>query len=723
MIKRLGKAKKNKQGAILIVVVLILALAMIFIATAMMLTQATRNRLYENTMSSQARLTVTSAAEVFLEALQTQEITDKQIDDMLSETPTRHTNNDDKIKMVVPGVPGMSEDDGNCTYLDLYFYDTSDKNTVYADFTTVIGDQVENVRIILKVQNGSTHIGGRFKNQIDIAGAVDKEQLRFDRGVGMTSPAARTAGVTDNTILLRASAFEESSSSKVYSDVVYAPGAVAKWGGGNTFYGSNIFLDGAYMTTKDSGVNFMGDFYFIGSSDDISFKVTSANLWKTDSNWGTNINFYFDGRTIQDRDEDSYNDDAGYVDYLLNKHSCYFVGKGGSVKGTNQNQNSSPTAKEYTINNAGSSLSGTAATNMAIYKQYNYNPSNPNYDKFPTDTRTEVFNSIDLYGSTTVLSEAKTFDYDNYTSEGELYEAGKEIPAGTEIITYPLTTTYPAYRMITKNGSKIIDPDKTIEVGSLSTYDANDDRIIDLDKGGAYYFKPGKTVINKSSDDMSKRPYVIAIDGSKTTVLYFASGTYNFNMCCFAIYNASDGMKPVIMVLEDGANFVLSDKQWADDLKGMCTSGFLSLDRGFTKADALGQYIQYHDFTFEDTEWEQANGDKVTYSSYYDGVARPNFYIYGTGNNTINFGCKSIVEAYIGLYADEGSTAGFGTAGDGAMCNIYGRLEGRRLANGTADHHLMPYCPAPADSSSDPDLRPAVTKYKVARVIYYPADM
>ena len=80
MIKRLGKAKKSKQGAILVIVVLILALAMIFISMAMLLTKATRNRLYENTMSSQARLTVTSAAEVFLEALETQEITDDQID-------------------------------------------------------------------------------------------------------------------------------------------------------------------------------------------------------------------------------------------------------------------------------------------------------------------------------------------------------------------------------------------------------------------------------------------------------------------------------------------------------------------------------------------------------------------------------------------------------------------------------------------------------------------
>ena len=118
MIKRLGKAKKKKQGAILVIVVLILALAMIFISMAMLLTKATRNRLYENAMSSQARLTVTSAAEVFLEALQTQEITDKQMDGFLAESPTKA---DGSMKMLIDGVPGMSNEADNCTILNIYY--------------------------------------------------------------------------------------------------------------------------------------------------------------------------------------------------------------------------------------------------------------------------------------------------------------------------------------------------------------------------------------------------------------------------------------------------------------------------------------------------------------------------------------------------------------------------------------------------------------------------
>jgi hypothetical protein len=195
-------------------------------------------------MSSQARLTVSAAAETFLEALQTQEITDKQMDAMLAECSTRQTDNSKKIKMVVNGVPGMSTATDNCTYLDLYYPDTTDTTKVYADFTTVIGDQTENVRVILVVEDPNTNNTGRFKNQIDIAGNVNKEQLRFTEGVGMTSPAKRAQGVTDNTILLRGKAFEESSDSIVYSDVVYAPGSTATWGGGNTLYGNQIFLDG-----------------------------------------------------------------------------------------------------------------------------------------------------------------------------------------------------------------------------------------------------------------------------------------------------------------------------------------------------------------------------------------------------------------------------------------------------------------------------------------------
>ncbi|MBQ1738693.1 MAG: hypothetical protein II108_00460, partial [Clostridiales bacterium] len=249
MIKRLAKSKKSKKGAILVIVVLILALAMIFIASAMMLTQATRRRLYSTTMQSQARLTVTAASEVFLEALKTQEITDVQIDAILGAHATRTAVETDKARMLVDGVPGMGNTADNCTYIDIYKDDNYATNKkIKVDFTTVIGNERENIQVILQARDISPSYTGRFSNQIELGKSVSKEQLRFTEGVGMIAPAylseLATANasivnpddklyVDDNTVLIRGSATEQASGGIFYSDVVYYNGS-PYLGGNNT---------------------------------------------------------------------------------------------------------------------------------------------------------------------------------------------------------------------------------------------------------------------------------------------------------------------------------------------------------------------------------------------------------------------------------------------------------------------------------------------------------
>ena len=738
MIKRLDKMKKSKRGSLLVMVVLILALAMIFISAAMMLTQTTKSRLYDNAMSSQARLTVTAAAEVFLEALETQEITDAQFDKMIDGKVMAYNKGvtpRTRIKMTVPGVPGMSSASDNCTYLDLYYPSETDKTVVNCDFTTVIGDETENVRVVLNVaptQNKNN--GGRFNNQIDIGGDVNAEEMRFTKGVGMTAPDDpsknyKRADIQDNTILLRGKAFEQSSSSVVYSDIIYAPGSTATWGGGNTFYGNQIFLDNAYMSTKDSGVKMTGDFYFIGtnnSSKDVSFICSSANAWSSADCWGptSSQKFYFSGRSIQDKDKDKMNDDAGYVKSLINARTCYFVGEGGTVSATNKQASGT-----YTITNAGSTLPGntndfsTAAGKMNVYKQYNYDPAGSN--KFPTDVKSQVLNSINMDGMTTKLSSATSFKYDNYGVDGKYYAANSEIPAGTEIITHPVTATYPEYDMKTVGATKVIDPDRTFSMDGINA--AYTSKVIDLNKGGSYYFTEGTSQGSKQGD--WSKPLVFAIDGSKTTKLYFASGDYYLNCVVFAVYNVTDSMSPVVVVLENGANLHFSeDSQW--QLSGsLCSAGFLSLNRGFTSANGIANYVQTKARGYEDKEWEQAAKDssgniiKATYSSYYDSVARPNIFIFGTGNNKFCFGNDNIFEAYIGIYpagTSSTETSGFYSVGsNGAKVTIYGRMEGKRITNGTADDYCMPYCPKPKNTNSQPSKRPAKSKYSVSNVIYY----
>ena len=473
MIKRLVKKKDSKQGAILVIVVLILALAMIFITAAMMLTQATRSRLYDNTMQSQARLTVTSASEVFLEALITQEITDDQIDQMLSESPSRHDDDSDKIMMVVDGVPGMSRDPDNCTYLDLYYPDTDDTNIVYADFSTIIGDQRENVRIVLSVSHSDPHPSGRFKNQIDIAASVSTSQLRFDQGVGMVNPAL--GPVDDNTILLRGGAYEQTSDAIFFSDLVYS-GGTAKLGGGNYYKGNMVFLDGAYFSSTASVKEISGDFYFIGNSNhDAGIKHGgNDNIWGSIS---SGSKFVFAGREAQN---EPGSDQNGKVKDLLtaSTRSCYFIGvSDNTVKCVSQK------ATYYVTNK---SPNGTITDKVNLYKSYNYTTANP----FPSNVTTQVFAELNADGKTRKLTKDTTTIQDEYWAEelpggGYTYHViaeGTKVDKDYEVYANPITKTYPKSKM-EKDGSNYKFKSGTqISLNTLSSK-ANSSGVINLTPG------------------------------------------------------------------------------------------------------------------------------------------------------------------------------------------------------------------------------------------------
>ncbi len=710
MIKRLSKTKKSKQGAILVIVVLILALAMIFISAAMMLTQATRGRLYETTMSSQARLTVTAASEVFLEALQTQEITDDQIDKMLSNTPARHTNNSDKIKMIIPGVPGMSNSDKNCTYLDLYYPDTSDKDYVNADFTTVIGDQVENIRLVLHVKHRDPSYGGRFKNQIDIAGSVTTSQVRFDQGVGMVNPALGT--VDDNTILFRGNAREQTSNAVFYSDIVFAEGATGRFGGGNAYYGNMVFLDNAYMSGSASVKAITGDMYFIGKThNDAGFKWENDNIWSSVSS----KNFIFSGRTVQEDNDKDQNQKIKDLVTASGKN-CYFVG---NSSGTIVAKNSKGS---YNVTNAGSTLPDSLKNKLSVYKSYDYGKIS---DPFPSNIVTDVFMDMNTDGKTTIVSadEGVKLDYDTYSADGKtFYPKQTKIPKNAEYVTHPVTKTYPEW-LLTEDGK--VPADKIISLEDVSKLDGGSfdkdgnstNRIISL-APGYYQFTSGTTC--NSADG---KPYVFAIDGSKASSyrFYFKSGQYYINNTVFALYSVQNDPAPVLFIMEPGAKIEFSGANYRKTDR-LCSSGFISIGRGKSSASAIGKYIQDSTANSEDKVWSNTHKDKdgnqLAYSSYYDGIVKPSIYIFGTGSNKFKVGDSCTFEAYIGLYG----TSTFEQRNDiDSRVAIYGRIEADTFANGDnpTGHFQMPYCPAPGESGSDPDSRPAETKFEIVQIIYY----
>ena len=708
MIKRLMKKKDSKQGAILVIVVLILALAMIFITAAMMLTQATRTRLYDNTMQSQARLTVTSASEVFLEALITQEITDDQIDKMLADSPTRHDDDADKIMMIVDGVPGMSSDPDNCTYLDLYYPDPDDQDIVNADFSTIIGDQRENVRIVLSVTHSDPHPGGRFKNQIDIAASVSTSQLRFDQGVGMVNPAL--GDVDDNTILLRGGAYEQTSNAVFYSDVVFAGGNAAL-GGGNVYKGNMVFLDGAYFSSTSSVTELSGNFYFIGNSThDAGIKHNgNDNIW---GSIGTNSKFIFAGREAQNEPN---NDQNGKVKGVLTSRTCYFIGAS-----DNSIKCSCKQGDYYVTNNK--SPDTTIKNKTSLYQSYNYKTANA----YPTDVTSQVFAELNADGKTRKLTSGTTTIQDEYWVEevtgGYVYHV---IPEGTtvdkdyEVYANPITKTYPKSKMQKDGDTYKFKTGTQISTGSLASK-ANANGVIDL-APGYYQFTSGTTM---GIDKGGQKPIVIAINGAKASEyrFYFASGTHVLNNCVFAMYNVQTNQCPVMFILEPGAKLELTSSSNFRKTDSLCKSGFICINRGFTNASDLANYIRTSTFNSEDTTWSTAHKDKnnnqIQYSKYYDGIVKPSFYIFGTGSNNFTVGDCVILEGYLGLYGN----SYFKQRNDiDSKIAIYGRIEANAFPNGDnpTGHFQMPYCPAPGETNEEPDERAAKTKFEIAQIIYY----
>ena len=737
MIKRLNKMKKSKQGSILIIVVLILALAIIFISTAMMLTQATRGRLYENTLQSQARLTVTAASEVFLEALETQEITDVQLDALLAVNGVGPKSNDSqKLRMVVEGVPGMSEsDDTNCTYVDVFYKDTNKKVAVI-DFKTIIGDQTENVRVYLDIKSSGASYGNRFKNQIEIGASVNDHELRFTNGVGMTDPAK--TGITDNTILIRGSGQEHASGSVFYSDIVFAKDSICQFGGSNYVHGKTILID-AYMISGSNATIYYDDIYYIGNSySDAALLYkggNAANQWSTtnfpNNTDGTNRNWVFMNRKAEDKTQDEiYSADCRCIKQTLEEKTCYFVKKAYDTDGnlyftTNSVQNSNGEGNFTLTNKADTGIAISVSDNLKRY----VDPTYCNLDKsFPTDANT-VFATFSSDGYETATSDM-TLPYDTYLKDGTPVPKNTTISAGSEYEATPLTKTFPSWLRSGGTETGAIPDSYKLALTNSNLQDmADSNKVIDL-PSGYYYLTPDSNIVANSDG----KPYVIAIDGSQEYRFYFqTNGHFQLGTVVFAVYNVNkNNPAPVVFIMEPGAKITLSAADYRNT-SVICSAGFISVQHVkdltgtvyYDDADSIGSWIRGTAYTEELYDWgggyhnEEINAT-IKYPYAYDGNRRPAAYIFGSGSNEFKLGDHCIVEAYIGLYGTGSKFGGRGDIDKNIPTFVYGRIEAAGFqSTGTTGCFSMPYCPQPQASDDLHGQKAAESKFKVNNIIYY----
>ncbi len=296
MMRKFNKKKGSRHGSILVTVVFILAFAIIFIAAAMMLTQSTRKRVYTEAENNQARLTVTSVAEAFYRAIQKCEFMDNDLITLCKNNATINI----QASSNAGHIPGL-EDIGTsstvsyttCTFKRVHKAGagtTNDDYTYYADFSTHIDGQVENVRAELSYVTppGDTNTAP-FSTQVDINSKFTQNNMEL---VGEGKD-----GDLDNIFLVRKGSNNGNSSFSSTATLIYCDGDVVFKD--EDFKSTDIvFLQGARLATGDSGkfkTGHVKNLFFFGSgTEPISNESSRGNFGDCVS---SDTNFYLCGRT------------------------------------------------------------------------------------------------------------------------------------------------------------------------------------------------------------------------------------------------------------------------------------------------------------------------------------------------------------------------------------------------------------------------------------------
>lgn len=413
MIRKLNKKPDSKRGAILVMVVFILAMAIIFISACMMLTQATRQRAYVEAESSQARLTCTSAAEAFYQALMTQEFTDSSLDTLAKANSTLN------IQIAGTSMPGLSKASNNCTTLHLYV-PSGYPSLIYADFKTTIGESVEGCRIVFKhaTTPPKTDI---FSNQIDIVG--DMGHL-FDAGSGKGAPA----GADDNNVVIRGD-YHSNTGGNIdnYSNYIFtgdSDGSEIYFERTETYHGDVVFLKDAKMKWNSTSVTFKGNVFFIGSTGETSFggndMTASRSYPASTSNW------VFINRSITNGTPT-----ASLMTGMLNNANSVLtlnpsLGWSDTYQDTIKSESSYSTWKSA-FEAETSSLTTSLSSSASTYLSADYNTDE---NKYPTTTA--AFSSLGLPSTHTVTTGqgfanfVQTYNYARY---------GNVAPSGTYYFT------------------------------------------------------------------------------------------------------------------------------------------------------------------------------------------------------------------------------------------------------------------------------------------------
>ena len=544
---------KNKKGVILVTVLFILALSMILISCALLLTSATRSRIYDKAEKTQARLTVTSIAETFQQALQMQEITDAALEKYAD------GNAIIPVEMENGSIPGMKANTDNKT--TAHFYKTTIDGNTYTcvEFTTIIGPAKENVRMFLS-ESDPINFPDLFSSQVDYNGNMDNN---FRGAIGAGAPSS----ATDNVIVFRGNYHSNQSQGTVIdSDVIFLGKSNtnnnAYFENNEVFNGDLIFLDKYYLNFDSTNVQINGDVYFLGpSGTDNAFvgnDSASRTYARSSSTW-----------TFVNRKTNVSQTANNVMGAISNAKNVLFLSSPGNNKWQGSLSNSLSGANNY--NNKlttwqNSYTNGGSAAKVSKASKFYTTDTSTLVQEYPTNSQMKTQYGMPIYASD--CNGYKTTSFSSLIQSTDIVESGNYIIQGDGSWVGRQVTSSTSPYIVILDGQK----DYIFFINETVTLEGIVFAVLNPSAAHHQYFilAPGKNITFNSvnSGDSGKVACgLLSIDRAKTTYQDYKNAIANMRMSdCDSQY---DGIrKPTI-------NFYAMGNNKIDIIRGTVFEGYL----------------------------------------------------------------------------------------------------------------------------------------------------
>jgi len=319
----------------LLLVLVIFGMSLILISSALTITISSRSRYYVDAELSQERLTLISAAEAVIDAIENQELTDKMLVGAVNSTLTirgANTTSPSASATATDGkdiAPGLAGTSGSYTTCKVTKAESGDD--IYLDFhtkidVTGIDGNSENLRVRLHY-NPPAPTPDICTNMVTTG----------EDGVTNDSPKLFVNDPRSFTVFHGTANVSNSSASSFQNRVVYT--GIVKGGQGALYYNDVIFYGpnaGYDIQSQGNGLEIRGQdhsFYFLGVDYD-GQSGTQHVLRKSDGSNATNES----GLNMKARSAYFYNADITINAYTMGNGYCpYLVADSGSNITINRN--------------------------------------------------------------------------------------------------------------------------------------------------------------------------------------------------------------------------------------------------------------------------------------------------------------------------------------------------------------------------------------------------